>query len=94
MNVPDDELLALHQLGVDYGQDWRIWRSAPTPAGRSGWYATRRRHSAPDTDRGLWPTLAADTAEDLRRELEAQARAAEAPAPSPADTTIPGELLR
>ncbi|MEV5412226.1 hypothetical protein AB0K60_25755 [Thermopolyspora sp. NPDC052614] len=83
MSVADNELLALHQLGVDYGRDWHIWRSAPTPAGNSGWYATRRRHSARDTDRGLWPTLAADTADDLRRELEAQARAAAIPADAP-----------
>jgi len=53
----DGELAALHRLQVDYGREWRIWRSTPDPGGRSGWYATRRRHSAIDVGRGLWPTL-------------------------------------
>lgn len=81
--MTDDELLALHRLSVDYGRDWHIWRSAPTPSGRTAWYASRRRLWERDTARGLWPTVAAETLEDLRRELEAQARAAESPAPPP-----------
>ncbi len=94
MTAFDGELAELHRLQVDYGREWRIWRSTPSPSGRSGWYATRRRHSDPDVGRGLWPTLGGDTAAELREVLVAQARAAETPQPSPPAVPLPYELMR
>lgn len=94
MSTFDGELAALHRLQVEYGREWRIWRSTPSPSGRSGWYASRRRRSAPDLGRDLWATLGADTAEELREELEAQVRAAEAPGTSASADSLPYELRR
>ncbi|MEV5412052.1 hypothetical protein AB0K60_24840 [Thermopolyspora sp. NPDC052614] len=97
MNAYDGELAELHRLQVDYGREWRIWRSTPSPRGRSGWYAIRRRYSNPDVGRGLWHTLGADTAEELREQLEAQVRAAEAagaPGVSPSIDPLPYDLMR
>lgn len=98
MNEFDGEMAELHRLQVDYGRDWRIWRSAPTPSGRSGWYATRRRRAESDPLRGLWPTLGAEDAEDLRQQLAGQSLPAGTPDPASAsshtDTPIPHGLLR
>lgn len=72
MTTGEDQILA--RLQTDHGRDWSIWRATDRHGDPGMWMATRHRKLSPREGKwGLDPTLACDTAGDLRKALARQA---------------------